>query len=420
MTRAPSDFAVGVVENYVAALEMLAKAQQDQKPYVLLAPTVPLPAKEKAGWFGGAPLLPDDCPWPEIGGERLRFVCQLNLAGVSKDIWSGVGPRRGWLVFFLHPEDLKPRVLHVEGPLRKREGPGQSDATWIERDYRNPEPVRDHSPEWPVTMTRHVGPLPRSFVYRKSTDPELQKWHRNNVGDLSDPAFQPFNKETLGLLLCQLEKCLEWKRSQIMALLSNTLHDETVGELLSMKELGQLSYHDFSRMKEGLLPFTDRFELEPVTKLVSELANISTHQILYHKNDEQGFACLDISTSSICSKAHAFTPGSWYPEYARRLYVHAVYAYTTDPESLPPDLRRRMEQRWQVEKDYESGAMGGAPSGHVWTPHGNATPNTVLLELPSSAMLGWIWGDVYRVVFFISRDDLSRGILDNVTCEITN
>jgi hypothetical protein len=244
--------------------------------------------------------------------------------------------------------------------------------------------------------------------------------HYEDACDLSNPAFQPFNEETLELLLGALEQYLEQKRSHIEVFLSKNLRDKDIGELARMKELGQRSYQEFSRVRDKLLPFTDRFELESVMKLVSQFADISTHQILYPKSDDQGFACLDISTIPICGKPHPGGGRWWYPEYARRLYVHAVYAYTADPDSLPPELRLRMEKLWHLEKEYERGAMGHAPIGHVYTPHGSTTPNTVLLELPTSDMLGWIWGDMYHVVFFISRDDLSRGNFANVTCEITN
>jgi Domain of unknown function (DUF1963) len=230
--REVSDFAKGIVENELATFQMQANARRDDEAYVLLTPTVPLPAKQKAGWFGGNPCLPDDVPWPEIGGERLRFVCQLNLAALPQDIWSGVGPRQGWLVYFLHPTEFKTRVLRVAGRLRSREGPGQSDVDWFKDDYRNPEPVRNHSPEWPVTITRHVGPLPHGFGHTKSTAPEFQNLHNEDVGDLSNPAFQPFNEETLELLLGQLQQCLEWKRSQIEVFLPKKLNDKAIVHLV--------------------------------------------------------------------------------------------------------------------------------------------------------------------------------------------
>ena len=79
-----------------------------------------------------------------------------------------------------------------------------------------------------------------------------------------------------------------------------------------------------------------------------------------------------------------------------------------------------MEVIWQFDALHERGAMGNAPAGHVYTPHGPATPNVVLLELRTSSMVGWMWGDTYSIVLFINRNELAKGKFDNVTYEITN
>ena len=63
---------------------------------------------------------------------------------------------------------------------------------------------------------------------------------------------------------------------------------------------------------------------------------------------------------------------------------------------------------------------GTPPLGHLYTPHGPSTENAVLLELPTSDLVNWIWGDVYSIVLFINRDALARGDFDRVTAEITN
>ena len=120
-----------ILENEAATQKMRLEAEASRQPYVLLRPSVPLPARDIAGWFGGAPLLPDHVAWPEIDGEPLRFACQIDLSALPANIWSGLGPRRGWLAFFLHPENPKPRVLQVDGDLRPRQGPAQSDASWL-------------------------------------------------------------------------------------------------------------------------------------------------------------------------------------------------------------------------------------------------------------------------------------------------
>ena len=60
------------------------------------------------------------------------------------------------------------------------------------------------------------------------------------------------------------------------------------------------------------------------------------------------------------------------------------------------------------------------PVGHLYTPFGPGTENEVLLELRTSDLLGWCWGDMYTVVLFVARNDLAAGRFDRISAEITN
>jgi len=109
----------------------------------------------------------------------------------------------------------------------------------------------------------------------------------------------------------------------------------------------------------------------------------------------------------------------WWSRYTSMLYWHAVNAYTKDPTSLHPALRDLMERIWLHEGTGHHGAMGHAPAGHI-TPHGPDTATEVLLELPTSNMQGWIWGDVYSIVLLIKRNALAQGNFADVAIDITN
>ena len=110
----------------------------------------------------------------------------------------------------------------------------------------------------------------------------------------------------------------------------------------------------------------------------------------------------------------------WWDGYTSRLYWQSVHAYTKDPASLPPALRERMERIWLHETQGFHGAMGHAPAGHIYTPHGPDTDTEVLLELPTSRMQGWIWGDAYSTVLLIKRKALSQGNFADIAVDITN
>ncbi|WP_292546564.1 DUF1963 domain-containing protein [Mesorhizobium sp.] len=413
----------GIVENEVATFEVLANARNIEEPYVLLTPVVPLPAQQSAGWFGGAPCLPDDVAWPEIEGEPLRFVCQIDLSALPQNIWSGLGPRKGWLAVFLHAEETAhaeetvPKVLHVDGELKWRDGPGQADAVWFRpRSSKGRLPVQAHTPRWPIMISEHVGQPPPPTGWRKGKAPGLPNPRHAQFPDLSNAAFHPFNEATLAALLNAIEDQFSLGRTHIDGLLKRKHRDEGRTQLESMQLEASRSMGRFSHIRDLLIPFTKDFQRAPIQDLLAQIADIPFRYVRYLKDDEDGYAFFSSSTLRLCEKP----VGQWWYTYADQLYRHAVCAYTRAPETLHPELRSRMEMIWQFDALHERGAMGHAPVGHVYTPHGPATPNAVLLELRTSDMVGWIWGDMYSIVLFISRDDLANGNFDNVTFEITN
>lgn len=414
--KAAAELLLGMLENEAATSKMLAEARASNEPYVLLTPTVPISGQNSSGWFGGAPRLPDDVPWPDIEGEPLRFVCQIDLSALPTNIWSGLGPRKGWLAVFLHRERMTPKVLHVDGMLKKRQGPGQADADW----YWPRLPLQPHLPEWPFMMTGHVGDLPPPSGWRKGKAPNFPDPQDTESRDLSDAAYHPFNEATLEALIDALADYFESKARRIDVFLKKKLRDNDRTEFVRFKELADRSLEQFSSIRNELLPFTQRFESEPVGELMSQLAALPTYELRYVRDDEDGYAVVDYSQLKLCDKPHPLDGAGWYPAYAYPLYRHSLYAYTRNPETLPAELRRRMETIWQFEAPHERGAMGHAPLGHVYTPHGPATENAVLLELPTSNMMGWIWGDTYSIVLFIDRKALARGDFRKVTFDITN
>jgi hypothetical protein len=79
-------------------------------------------------WLGGLPMLPDGVAWPRSvsseypdRGERpLHFVAQICAADLPPALWAGLGPRHGWLLLFIDPNQGCPEgpdafhILHTE------------------------------------------------------------------------------------------------------------------------------------------------------------------------------------------------------------------------------------------------------------------------------------------------------------------
>ena len=106
---------------------------------VVLRRQVPIRADEKPqSWFGGRPMMPDNVPWPKSnslehpqrGEIPLHFFAQISCAELPEELWGGLGPRTGWLLFFIDPNagDLDGRtegcrVIHTRALGSERDAP---------------------------------------------------------------------------------------------------------------------------------------------------------------------------------------------------------------------------------------------------------------------------------------------------------
>jgi len=105
--------------------------------YVELEPHFPDEGPDAVrSWFGGMPEMPEDQPWPrDDDGTPFVFLAQIDCVELPKDLWGGIGPRNGWLTYWVHPEFSQDaemfRILHVpaRGPAR-HEGGDSTSGNW--------------------------------------------------------------------------------------------------------------------------------------------------------------------------------------------------------------------------------------------------------------------------------------------------
>ncbi|MDF0598441.1 DUF1963 domain-containing protein [Psychromarinibacter halotolerans] len=407
-----ADFVMGLIENEVTTLEMQQAAKADAGPSVMLTPAVPLPARDAAGWFGGSPKLPKDVQWPEIDGTSLCFVAQIDLTKVPQNIWSGVGPRQGQFAFFIHPTELAAKVLHIGGKLEKRSGPSPVDSHWWRNHYDNLPPVSTHFPEWPVQLDACVGALPEPAGWEKGKAPGFPKPFMAETFDLTNRAHHPFDERTLGLLIDGIENELNVRQASLSKFLEDKkLKNEVAEALKALLTTVQSSSSELLKIKEDLAPYTANFDHQSVEPHLHALDGLASGHTVYHKDDEDGYADIEVAHGKLIKYSGGFL---------QLLERHAKYAYVDTPEKLTPVAKAWFESRWAFDAVYERGGMSHPPHGFIYTPHGPSTPNEVLLELPTSDLIGWIWGDMYSVVLTISRDDLANGKYENITVDITN
>ena len=123
-----------------------------------LRPIVPLVAEtDYRSWLGGAPRLPDPFNWPQRDGKPLHFLAQIDCAALPPGIWGGLGPRAGWLAFFVGMADgICAEVIYTE-----QLGPTRTPSVKSRFDFLPSMPgampeVYDDIPQWPVEVVAYA------------------------------------------------------------------------------------------------------------------------------------------------------------------------------------------------------------------------------------------------------------------------
>jgi uncharacterized protein YwqG len=104
----PSGVAAEEARAWIAAAFPPERARQIEALLRPAARAWPTPPRENlsASCFGGLPPSPAGLPWPEVEGEPLLFVAQINCA----ELWAAVGPtplpEEGLLQFFADSHEL--------------------------------------------------------------------------------------------------------------------------------------------------------------------------------------------------------------------------------------------------------------------------------------------------------------------------
>jgi len=407
-------FARGVVQNEQQTLARNQAAKESAAPYVRLTPSNQ-PEVDSAGWFGGAPRLPKGFIWPDISGKPGIFVCQIDLAKLPKDIWSGVGPRHGFFAFFLNLEGSQAHVAHVDADLMSQQGPEYTDTYWARPAKGTDAATAAHAPEWAVTATCHSGPPPAPAGFRLGKHPDFPDPRSNEVLNLADAAFHPINADTFNALIDGIEENISQRKKLVTSFLSKSLKDDDRKTLEDYAATMQATAKQFQDIKAELAPYLENYDGAKIAPFLSKIGDLPLRGFRFLDTDANGVAELDLHEYQV-SGAHPVFSQSWQTAYLGALYDHGRYA----PAALPAPQRARLEAIWALEAQYETGSMGYAPQGHIYTPHGPASKNEVLLELKTSNLLGWCWGDMYSIVFLISRADLAKGRYDRIIIDITN
>lgn len=155
------------------------------KTYVTLEPHIPEDGPEAIrSWFGGKPQMPAETPWPkDEAGRPCLFLAQICCADLPPDLWGGVGPIDGWLLFFIAAQAFEPKVIHISelGPERHEDcGLDRTHWEWNTRgDHETGTPRFRKFPVRPVAQT-----MPSELALPKCEQPEAPPLRPRTWGQL--------------------------------------------------------------------------------------------------------------------------------------------------------------------------------------------------------------------------------------------
>lgn len=331
---------------------------------------------------------------------------------MSQDIWSGVGPRQGQFAFIIHPKEAKVKVLHVDGDLIKRLGPSPTSSHWFLKHHDLRPFYSAYFREWPVRLTDNTGELPEPVGWRKGYAPNFPQPLEGEVFTPSNPAHHPYNEATLQALvdMCGTELIIRLDAT-VWFLQEKKLKEDVQSALTEFRDSLRASFRRFEQIRYDLAPHCVTFDHDNIGESIKALCALDFGETRYHSNDDEGYAVVSVTKGKLAD---------YLSGYLNVLAAHAKDTYLENPETFAEPARERFEALWAFDALHERGGMSHPPKGFIYRPHGPNSPNEVLLELPTSNLIGWIFGDMYSLVLTIAREDLAAGNLDNVMVDITN
>lgn len=333
-----------------------------------------LPTSSDTGctsWLGGAPRLPKGAEWPVIAGQPAQFLAQIDCAALPDTLWQGTGPRHGSMAFFraaAHDAgELPVRVLHVEGPLKSVSAP-------------------DHQarrPRWPLL----VKTADQDGSCAEGDDYAEPDWSVLHDVDLTHSGYQPFDWTSAAMLLNSIDALIASyakrlgdaaRDDQIMHLRQTSDGLAELRATLVVAQTGQ-AFDDLAlhTLQDGLAALTLPENLRGAGASAKNLLPMSRHR---------------------CAAQAFFAP---FERHCRQVYAES-------PCHLPSAQRALFEPFWAHNARHETGRIGTADLPAPISV-GEAE---LLLELPSSELLGWMFGEGRALRIYVTPDDLEQGVLD--------
>lgn len=376
---------------------------------VRLVPHIPpRDAIHRRSWLGGRPRLSAAMDWPLVDGQPGDFLAQICCADLPVGLWDDLGPRTGWLAFFANPDSGQVAALHLaeDGPPRdppRPAGPARfAPEGGIGFGDLAPFAIRAF-PEWPVDLVavRPGEPDPRDAV-----EPGLSSADLYRAGyDIADPAFHPFDWDSMLAMVAILERRLERLQtdpappadaSDELALALADAAEMNAGVAAGVREIAAIV-----RESAG----SHAFAAADATAVMAALHAIKWTQVVTHPNPETGED--EVEELVLPLTRHHPRADLWVHDYQAILFDRAKHAWCADPDRLSAPARAHFEPRWRSMAAAEMAAMGHVPFGGV--AGFDDERDAVLLELPASGLMSRHAGEGPSLVLTLAKAHLAVG-----------
>lgn len=411
----------GVAQGIVADMaraEALAEERAEPQLLALARPMLPIvPGRTPSSWVGGSPTLPAGTPWPQMDEEPGHFLCQIDCAALPAALWDGLGPRHGWLRIFAKayldiPEEAFTGIW-TEELGTPHTGPDAGNADWIASTSRRRGGTQ--LTYWPLEVSQATA-LDLATGNRMAG---FQAYRHTEGMDLLDPRFRPFNPKTLRLLIDVLRQSVTAARDFPDHWLARhkTPNAEDQAYLDAYRSRIALVVEQFEAWVAGVearltsapvFPSDLEAEMQALSQIHVPRAGKQTAQVPFEEDLTPLTAAPPVLRSN------------WPQDYREGLYDLAKTAYVADPGSLPDAQRTFFEDVWREDAAYAALTLGATPRGFSRAEYGPEADHEMLMELTSSPLLNWMWGDTYNLVLIIRREDLARNDFSRLVGEITN
>ncbi|MTV16353.1 MULTISPECIES: DUF1963 domain-containing protein [Bradyrhizobium] len=450
----------GMVSQVLHEQEM-DEARGTEPLLVRLVPQVPVRDREAVGWIGGGARLPAGLEWPTVGDSTFQLLVQLDCSRLPAGLWEGLGPRHGWLAIFLDPQSIEAKVLHFSDASEFRSSPPiLKDCSIAGYDGRKRAEASNYTwsfPRWPIDIVpvEHG----RDDPYREGRS-QIGSQRYGTRHDIVTEQRWPFDWPTAQMMMDGALSAYEGRASSnglpdflkpaalakarqaiIDAEQAGTAADEVANmrinydERCAMVAVAEFNAKNHATVVDRLRALKARIDAVAASEAFSSdaigsvMAEMKAMMWMHSSVPPQyrdgkklsGAERLAEGVQTLALPLTTHDPSAapkWVYDFETRLLEAAKPAYLRDPTALPAALVADCEEVWSDQAARDMLSMGHVPQKYIH--RYDQAEDVTLVEIPSSNLIGWQFGDVDNLVITISKADLSRGDFSKLLVQVTN